>query len=257
MRSERIKLLSLRSTRWALLLSVLITLTMSALMSVGLAFAPPEEGMDVDALILATYGERPALGAMGQAFLTAQILTAVLGTLIVSTDRSSGTLRTAVTAVPRRTLIVAAKLITSATAAIAVAVVIGVATYAIATPAFAATADPAPFFIPETIATLLGGSFGIAVTALLSSALAFFFRSTAAALGVVLVTLFILPSIIQLVPIVGSPIASLLPPSFINGLVVSALGSDWPRMAISFGGAAAWAAVASLAANWRFRRTDI
>lgn len=255
-RAERIKLLSLRSTRWALIMTVAVAITMSGLLTLVIAFAPPEEGMDVDEFIAATYGARPVLGAMAQSFLTAQVVVAIMGTLVVSTDLGSRALRTTVVAVPRRSLVVAAKLVVSGIAGFAAGIATGLAAYAIATPALEGRGSPAPPLDPATVSLLLQGSIGLALLAVLSSALAFLVRSTAVALGIVLGAYFLLPSIVQLVPVAGPIVAAVLPSAFGNGLLTPIDEAGWIT-AVCLAGFAAWAAAASCLAGIWFRHVDV
>src|SRR5687767_12068559 len=83
LRAERIKLTTIRSTVWAMILTVVLSAGFVALMAVGLVAAPVEEGVDLDEMIRTTFGSTPTLGAIGYALLFAPALIGVLGALII------------------------------------------------------------------------------------------------------------------------------------------------------------------------------
>jgi ABC-2 type transport system permease protein len=256
LRAERIKLASIRSTRWSVILTAVLTTGFVALMALGLAVAPTEDGIDVDDMIASTFGDRPTLGAIGFAYLFAPALVAVLGVLVVSTERSTGLIGATLAAVPRRGVVVGAKLLTSGLLSLALGIVIGVASFWIAEPAFAAGGHSQPFVDVATAQVILGGAVYLALVGTLSASLAFLVRSTAGALGVALGLLLVLPGIVQLIPVAGPVIASLLPSNLGTALFVPVGAGGWMPLLIGLGGLLAWAAAAAAAAAVTFARTD-
>jgi ABC-2 type transport system permease protein len=96
--SEWIKLLSVRSTYWTLLVAVVTPVGLSALVAVTLANAPGRGAQSVDPLLPGVISLEYALLAVG-----------VMGVLAFSTEYSTGLIRTTFEAVPRRRAVLAAK----------------------------------------------------------------------------------------------------------------------------------------------------
>ncbi|BDZ46233.1 ABC transporter permease subunit [Naasia aerilata] len=210
LRSERIKLTSLRSTVWTVLSAVAGSVGFAGLIVLGILVAPAEGG-DAGEIVAATFGERPALGAIGFVVLIAQLLVAVLGVLVVSAERSSGLLAATVAAVPRRTPILAAKLVVSGVASFAVGLVIGVATWLVVQPSLPTIGKPAWEVDAGTLQVVLGTALYLAMISVLSTALGSLFRSSAAGLGLVLGVLLLLPGVLPMIPLVGGGLAQILP----------------------------------------------
>jgi len=96
---EWIKLRSVRSTYWTLLIAVVTPIGISALVSVTLANAPgPHGAQHLDPLL-------PGLVSLEYAVLAV----AVLGVLTISAEFSTGLIRTTFTAMPHRRVVLAAK----------------------------------------------------------------------------------------------------------------------------------------------------
>jgi ABC-2 type transport system permease protein len=254
--AERIKLLSIRSTRWTAVLAVALSAGFTALMALGLVLAPGEEGMDVEQMIASTFGPLPTLGAVGFAFLVAPAPIAILGALIVSSERATGLIESTLAAVPRRGLVVGAKLLTSGVLGFALGLLIAVASFWIAEPAFAAGGHPQPFVDALTAQVLGGGALYLGLVGTLAAALAFLVRSTAGAIGLVLGLLLVLPGIVQLVPVAGPLLAAALPSSLGAALFTPVTVAGWGPVVVGLAGLLAWVAAAALAAWARFARSD-
>lgn len=257
LRSERIKLTSIRSTRWTAALAVLLSAAFVALMAFGLSAAESEEAIGLEEMILRTFGPTPTLGAIGYALLFAPALIAVFGALVVSTERSNGLLSVTVAAVPDRRLILAAKLLVSTVVSLVVGVVVVALSYAIAEPAFIANGFPVTVFDSASLQVLAGGAIYLALLGTLSTGIAFLFRNTATAVGAVLVLLLVLPGFIQLVPVVGPAIAAAMPTALGARLFMPAAGGDWVSPVIGLVGLIVWAAAAAIAARITFSRSDV
>jgi ABC-2 type transport system permease protein len=96
--SEWMKLMSVRSTYWTLLIAVVTPIGLSALVAATLAHAPGQGAQRVDPLLPGVASLEYALLAIG-----------VLGVLTFSAEYSTGLIRTTFTAVPRRRAVLAAK----------------------------------------------------------------------------------------------------------------------------------------------------
>ena len=104
-RSEWTKIRSVRSTLWALLLLVVLTLGFTALFT-GLTTAQWDK---TDASQRATIVADPTSAILGAGFQLSQLAVCVLGVLVIAGEYSSGTIRASLLAVPRRTPMLAAK----------------------------------------------------------------------------------------------------------------------------------------------------
>jgi ABC-2 type transport system permease protein len=255
-RSERIKLTSIRSTRWTAALAVALSAAFVGLMAFGLSAAELDGAAGLEEMILQTFGPTPTLGAIGYALLFAPAFIGLLGALIVSTERGNGLLSVTVAAVPRRGLIVAAKLLVSTVVSLAIGAAIIAVSYAIAEPAFVANGFPATVVDAASLQVLVGGAIYLALLGTLSTGIAFLFRSTAAAAGAVLVLLLVLPGFVQLVPVVGPVIASALPTALGARLFLPS-GGDWMSPLVGLAGLVAWAAITAIAARVTFSRSDV
>jgi len=92
LRSEFTKLRSVRSTYWTLLALVVVSIGIGAAISAGSANQPhsPGDGFDATQVSLIAFFE---LG---------QLVIAVLGALTITSEYSTGMIRTSLTAMPRR-----------------------------------------------------------------------------------------------------------------------------------------------------------
>ncbi|WP_210505535.1 ABC transporter permease [Naasia sp. SYSU D00057] len=212
LRSEWIKLRSLRSSVWAAVLAVASTAMFTGLIVLGFLIAPTS-GEDPAEIIAATFGARPAIGVLGFVILIAQSIVAVLGVLVVSTERGSGLLAVTATAVPRRTPILAAKLIVSATAGFVLGLVTSAISYLFLQPALAALGMEAWRLDAPTVQALIGGAVYLALIAVFGTALGSLFRSTAAGLGLVLGIVLAAPVLLPIIPVIGGTLARILPTS--------------------------------------------
>ncbi|GAA1416924.1 ABC transporter permease subunit [Agrococcus citreus] len=256
LRAERIKLGSIRSTRWAAILAVVLSAGFTGLMAVGLFSAETEPGVDVDRLVAETFGPVPTLGAIGFAMLFAPALVGVLGALVVSSERGTGLIAATLSAVPRRSLVLGAKLIASTALSFALGLTTGLASFGIAEPAFRALGVAPTALGPVVVQVVLGGALYLALVGAISTAVAFLFRSSAAAVGAVLVLLLVLPGIVQLVPVIGARLATLLPTALGARLFVPVEDGAWATLLPSVLGLLAWTAAAASAAAVRFARSD-
>ncbi|HEY0166727.1 MAG TPA: hypothetical protein VGB75_06760 [Jatrophihabitans sp.] len=103
--SEWTKLRSLRSTRWALSLLVLLTLGFTALL-LGLTMAQWDTATAAQRQSLTS---DPGRAILGSGFQFSQLAVCILGVLLVTGEYGSGTIRASLLAVPKRTPMLVAK----------------------------------------------------------------------------------------------------------------------------------------------------
>jgi ABC-2 type transport system permease protein len=256
-RAEWIKAATVRSTYWAIGGAVATVLLFAAGILFIVTLAPASEVPDPAAVLADNYGPVPSLGVIGFAFMFAYALVAILGVLLVGPERSTGLMAQTLAVVPRRTPVFAAKLLVSAAIGAAVGLVGAVASF------FLVQSQLAPFGLgstladPDVLQVLAGGAVFLALVAVLSTALGSLFRSTAAAMGMVLGLLLVAPAILPLVPGIGAELAGWLPSSAGMMLFQSAAQSGWQPILTGGLVLLAWTVGTVALGGARFARRDV
>ena len=227
-RMEWIKLRSLRSAWWLLAASVLAMVAMGT--GVGLGYR----------------GHTPVATAaqivdnsLGGAVL-AQLFIGALGILVVTGEHSSGTIRSTLMAVPRRSLVLGAKTVVYGGAALLTGLLASVAGFAAGQIAIAGTPIPAaPVFEPTYLVPLLLTAVYLGAVGLLGLGLGALIRHSGAAIGVLFGGLFVPMILAGLFGPSGLPVSRFLPVlMLLNSISVT---SPVPGML------PAWAAIAVMA----------
>jgi ABC-type transport system involved in multi-copper enzyme maturation permease subunit len=107
LRSEWTKIRSLRSTIWALIALVLVTITFTALFNWLTVSQWGNAAVEQQQVFL----RDPTSQILGSGFQFSQLAVCILGVLIMTGEYSSGTIRATMLAVPRRTPVLMAKCI--------------------------------------------------------------------------------------------------------------------------------------------------
>lgn len=193
MRAERTKLFSVRSTAWTLLILVVATVGLGILA----CWAASDHWSDISASDRAQFD--PVSQSLAGVSL-GQLAIAVLGVLVITTEYSTGGVRTTFTAVPRRMRVLTAKALVFT----AVAVIVGLATSFIAffagQPWFSHIGIEAHIGDPGVLRAVIGGGLYIAASGLFGLALGSLLRHTAGAITAVVAGLFVLPPLTNLLP---------------------------------------------------------
>lgn len=198
LRSEWIKLRSLRSTVWSYVAVVVIVVGMALVLASSIAAgggnAPDTLGGSAEAQA-GLFVQSSTVGV----FL-GQLVVAVLGVLVIGGEYSTGMSRSTFTAVPRRLPVLAAK-----TAVLfVVTFLVGLAATVLAFVASAAVYAPhdvsASLADPDVFMPLLGASLYLALVAVFSLGVGMMVRASAGGIGIVLAFLLVVPTILQLVP---------------------------------------------------------
>lgn len=188
LRSERIKLATLRSTWWSIGLTAVIT--------IGIAL-----------LVAASMGDVPgfqAIQAVVSPIQFTMLLAGILGAIAVTGEYSTGMIRSTLAAEPVRGTVLAAKAVVVALVMFVSALVIFGAAALIVTPIFAGRDiafgwdDPASSTLP-----ILMASVSMAAFALIGLAFGFLLRSGAGAIASTVGLLFVLPIIANIFGVVG------------------------------------------------------
>lgn len=190
LRSEWIKLRSLRSTAWSFLLVLVLPIGIGVLLA---AFADDGgQGLTGDAarnalVLYSTSGT-----------MLSSLIVAVIGALVVTGEYGTGMIRSSFAAVPRRSVALAAKAIVLAVVVFVTSAVSVWATAFITVP-IAAGRNVEASLDASVAMPLLGASVYLTLIALLAFAVGVVLRSTAGAIAGVLGLMLVAPVVVQLV----------------------------------------------------------
>ncbi|WP_454084569.1 ABC transporter permease [Georgenia sp. Marseille-Q6866] len=190
LRSEWIKLWSLRSTYWTIALTLLAMLMLAVLMAFA-AGAVASEGLTPDEVGL------DGLTVLGTAYGMAQLVIAVLGVLVVTGEYSTGMIRSSLTAVPTRLPVLVAKAVLVAVVSFVVGVVGIALAYVVTMPMLADAGGAADLGDPDTLRMFWGTGLYLAAVGLFGLAIGTLVRHSAGAIAVVVGILLILPTVLQ------------------------------------------------------------
>lgn len=191
-RAEWLKLLSLRSTWWTLLITiaVMVLIALAQASSLDLML----EGADGS---LKPHGAEVITGG----YQFGMITIAVLGSLLMTGEYSSGMIRSTLAAVPTRLPVLVGKALALMVVTIAVSVMSILGSFLVATPMLADHDLVPGLDDPETWQVFGGMTLLFLAVALLSLGLAAVLRHTAGAITAALGLLLVLPGVLQFITI--------------------------------------------------------
>jgi ABC-2 type transport system permease protein len=193
LRSEWTKLRSVRSTFWALTVTVVLGVGLGAAISAAAArgyaksSASGKLSWDPTALSLAGIG-------------IATLAIAVLGVLCISSEYSSGMISTSLIAVPRRGRVLAAKSLVFAAVTFAVGEATSFTAFFAGQALISGHAPHAALGDPGVARAVVGAGLALTALAVLSVATGALLRHPAAAIACMIAVLFVLPGIVQALP---------------------------------------------------------
>ena len=191
--SEWTKFRSVRSTYWTFFVAIVLGIGLSALVS-GISanhyMTDPEVHL----------GWNPIQRSIRPGSLLAQLAFAVLGVIVVTSEYSTGMIRTSLGAVPRRLRMITAKLLVFALAALVVAEAISFSAFSIGQLLIHGKAPSASLGDHLVLRVVIGAGLYLVLIGLYGTAVGIIFRHAAAGIAVVVGTLFIGPGIVQALP---------------------------------------------------------
>ena len=190
-RSEWIKLRTVRSTVWSYAIIVAVSLGLALLLSSVSDFgtnAVPEDQQNVILLQASTFG-----------IYFGQLIVAVLGVLVISGEYSTGMIRSTLTAVPKRIPALAAKALVLFIATFVIGLISTFGAFLVASPILASHGIEADLSDGKLFADLVLASLYLALTAVFSLGLGTVLRSSAGGIAAALGTILLLPTILQLI----------------------------------------------------------
>jgi ABC-2 type transport system permease protein len=191
-RSEWIKLRTLRSTVWSYLIVIVVAVGLSALMASTPHIGASQLEAASQARLLAQ------TSTVGLAF--GQLVVAVLGVLVISGEYSTGMIRSTLTAVPKRLPALWAKAVVLFVATFVIGVVSTVLAFFASLAIFAPDGVAAKLFDPRVYLVLLGSAFYLAVLSVFSLGIGAILRNNAGGIAVSLGIILLLPTLWSLIP---------------------------------------------------------
>ncbi len=192
-KAEWAKLLTLRSTKWALLITVVGAIAVTFLATHGARHQPGEtasQGFDPTNTALAGL----ALGSL---------VVGILGVLSMTGEYGSGTFRSSLTATPRRGVFFGAKAIVMGVFALAVGLVVSFMSFFEGQAVLSGAAPTATLGDPNVLGALLGSAGFLALGALLGLGIGAIIRHSAGAIATFVGCTLLLPVLLHNVP--GNP----------------------------------------------------
>jgi ABC-2 type transport system permease protein len=191
LRSEFIKITSLRSSV-ALLLAIVV---LGLAVSLALGLTLEDAGL-------------PAVGSVGfmldqvtiGTVLFGQIIAGVLGVLVISGEYSSGTIQSTLIAVPARMTVLAAKSIVLFVTSTGSALIAMLGSWALTYPMFATFDIEIGLTAPGALLALLGGGVYVGLAAVLGLGIGTLLRSVAAGVAMVISLILLLPIVLSVLP---------------------------------------------------------
>jgi ABC-2 type transport system permease protein len=253
LRSEWIKLRSVRSTAWSYALLVLVSLALAAVMSSTLDLQGADASM-IPAADQATFVAQTA--TFGVFF--GQLIAAVLGALTISGEYSTGMIRSTLTAVPRRLPALAAKAVVLFVTTFAVGLVANVGSYLVASMVLSRQGLGVSIAEPAVFLPVLGGALYLALIAVFALGVGTIVRSGAGGIAVVLGIVLLLPMVLQ---VIAAPWAAAVLPYLVSNAGINMFGlmsfsqvpiEWWVNLLVVLG----WLAVSLVGAAVVLKRRD-
>ena len=193
LRSEWTKLRSVRSTFWALTVTVVLGVGLGAAISAATAHGYAKSSASSK---LSWDPTAVSLDGIGVATLAI----AVLGVLCISSEYSSGMIRTSLIAVPRRGRVLAAKSLVFAVVTFVVGEVTSFTAFFVGQALISGHAPQAALGDPGVARAVVGAGLALTALAVLSVAAGALLRHPAAGIACMVAVLFVLPGIAQALP---------------------------------------------------------
>lgn len=193
LRSEWTKLRSVRSTYWTVLAAIALGIGLGCAISAGNA----SQYKNMSFADRITF-DPTALSTAGLFF--AQLALGVLAIMAMSSEYSTGTIRTTVAAVPQRGYVLLAKSLLVAVLSTALAIGIAFSAFFICETIFSNYGIHVSIHHPGTLRAVVGAGLYIGVLTLFALGLATIIRHTAGAITALVAIVFIIPIVSNLLP---------------------------------------------------------
>ena len=190
LRSETIKLVTVRSTIWSMSVAAVLVIGFAMIM----AFASKSE--DVFGAVDVPVGAMaPIVG-----IYFAQLVYVVLGVIGIGSEYSTGMIRSTLSAAPARVPALLAKSVVLGVASFVVTLVSVFVAFAVVQAILSSTTMGARLSEPHVLRMLIGAALYVSFLTMLSLAIGAIVRNTAAGISIVVGLLLILPTFLPLIP---------------------------------------------------------
>jgi ABC-2 type transport system permease protein len=186
--SELTKIRSTRSTWWTLLALIVVTVGFGALASFG-ATRGGGNGPGFDA----------TMRSLGGLYL-GQLIIAVLGALVITSEYSTGMIRTSLTAMPRRGVVFAAKALVFGLVALVIGLITSFISFFLGQAIMSSHHINASLGQPGVLRAVIGGALFLTACGLLAFGIGMMLRHTAGAITTAIGLLFVLTVLVQFLP---------------------------------------------------------
>jgi ABC-type transport system involved in multi-copper enzyme maturation permease subunit len=192
--SEFIKIRSVRSTYWTLFVLVLASLAWCVAYSLGTVHQWPHMSAQDRSGFDATQNSILGLALLGQ------LIIVVFGALMITSEYSTGMVRTSLTMMPRRVTLYAAKAAVFATVSLIVTFVASLSTFILGRVLLSSTHVAMSLSQPEVLRSLIVTALFVEACGLVAFGIGALVRNTAAALTLSFGFLLLLPQLIRTLP---------------------------------------------------------
>jgi hypothetical protein len=249
--SEWTKLTTVRSTVWTLLATAVVGIGLGAIVTSAQASRWATRSLAAQVTFDPT---RSSLAGL----LFAQLAIGVLGILVMSAEYTTGTIRATFSAVPRRPLVLVAKVAVFGTVTLVVGEIVSFVAFFIGQRILSGKAPTATLSDPGVLRAVASAGLYLLALGLLALGLASIIRVTAAAISTFVGVLFILPIIADVLPSSFTSDIGRFLPANIGTVMMSAHyhGTDPFGPWTSFGLLCAYAALALLVGGVLLVRRD-
>jgi ABC-2 type transport system permease protein len=192
--SEFTKIRSVRSTYWTLLVLLVVSVGIGAAITAGTAASwshtSPSNQASFD----------PTQASVAGLFYLGQLVIVVLGAMTITAEYSTGMIRTSLTAMPRRTVVYAAKAAIFAVVALVITFVAAFASFYLGQALLTSTHDTATLSQPDVLRAVVGSALYVTLCGLFAFAIGAILRHTAGTITAVIGLLFVIPILVHLLP---------------------------------------------------------
>jgi hypothetical protein len=248
--SEWTKLRSVRSTGWTLLVTVAVTVGIGILACWGTNHAWPQASL-ADQLHFDPVAT--SLSGLG----LGQLAMAVLGVLVISSEYSTGGIRTTLTAVPNRMLLLSGKTLIFLAVAFVTGIVTAFVSFFAGQPWFAERGIGVALGDHDVLRGVIGGALYLTVSGLFGLACGVLLRHTAGAITIAVAFLFVLPLVLLAIPgSVGDAIQRYFTSNAGQQIASIKQNGNYLTPWVGFWVFLAWAVVPLAAGAWLMQRRD-
>ncbi len=198
--SEFTKIRSVRSTYWTLLAMIVVCVGMGALFSAGHAAQVNGAANAAERASALASARSDAVTGSLIGLLIGQLMIAVLGALTITSEYSTGMIRTSLTSMPRRGTVYAAKAIVFGAVALVAGLITSFASFFVGQGLLSGVHASASLSQPGVLRAVIGGGLFLAVCGLLSYGIGGVLRHTAGAVATSIALLFVSWSLSQFLP---------------------------------------------------------